>query len=538
MTSQQLKSSKSSGKYKAVNGAEDKKAGGIFSNGDSSDMALTTAAVTSTAGRSPILTADQAAELGGYDFTFENIVFEGGGNKGLSATGAIRVLEELGYWSKITRFAGASAGAMITALVCVGYNSHDIEEFLCGDIGKVFLDARFGVLSFLPNMLLHYGCHPGEKINRWFGEKVKSKMGNADLTFEELYSKTKRELCITVTNMNSMDCTYCHVKTTPDMPIRKAVRMSACIPGVFCPVQVTHPVNKTHDYFVDGGMLCNYPIHCFDGWYLSMEHQDSFLKKVQRLAELPKLWDPRERFGKRNDKTIGILLYSAGEKEVMKDVLKERFKDRIIESERIPHPETKLANQRADKIRKLESAAKEHGELVASMSRFMQVLDECDIDESGTISVDEFNTAMHKKPSKFTDEDKTRLFGEDFRDTEALFKRLDTSSDNQISFKELLSFADKKGLSIMEHFRGYQRQEITSLRSYFGTLMETLLLNMKRIFIQAGDVDRTIGIDTGYLDTLDFKMEKPDQIYLVEQGKLGCIAYLRELIDGNSMVRK
>ena len=35
--------------------------------------------------------------------------------------------------------------------------------------------------------------------------------------------------------------------------------------GVFCPVQVTHPVNKTHDYFVDGGMLCNYPIHCFDG---------------------------------------------------------------------------------------------------------------------------------------------------------------------------------------------------------------------------------------------------------------------------------
>ena len=32
--------------------------------------------------------------------------------------------------------------------------------------------------------------------------------------------------------MNTMDCIYCHVKTTPDMPIRMAVRMSACIPGM------------------------------------------------------------------------------------------------------------------------------------------------------------------------------------------------------------------------------------------------------------------------------------------------------------------
>ncbi len=85
--SQQLKTSKPGSKYIAENGG-DKEAGGI-SNGDSTpDMKLK--AVT-PAGRSPILTADLAAELGGYDFAFENIVFEGGGNKGLASTGAIRV---------------------------------------------------------------------------------------------------------------------------------------------------------------------------------------------------------------------------------------------------------------------------------------------------------------------------------------------------------------------------------------------------------------------------------------------------------------
>ena len=40
-----------------------------------------------------------------------------------------------------------------------------------------------------------------------------------------------KELAITVTDIMQMDTTYCHVKTTPSMPIRKAVRMSISLPG-------------------------------------------------------------------------------------------------------------------------------------------------------------------------------------------------------------------------------------------------------------------------------------------------------------------
>lgn len=47
----------------------------------------------------------------------------------------------------------------------------------------------------------------------------------------KLYKKTGNELCIVVTNVNHMVEEYCHVKTTPDMPIRLAVRMSMSIPG-------------------------------------------------------------------------------------------------------------------------------------------------------------------------------------------------------------------------------------------------------------------------------------------------------------------
>lgn len=47
----------------------------------------------------------------------------------------------------------------------------------------------------------------------------------------QLYEATGKELCIVVTNLNHMIEEYCHVKTTPNMPIRLAVRMSMSIPG-------------------------------------------------------------------------------------------------------------------------------------------------------------------------------------------------------------------------------------------------------------------------------------------------------------------
>ena len=42
---------------------------------------------------------------------------------------------------------------------------------------------------------------------------------------------TGKELAITVTDVMQMDCLYCHVKTTPNMPIKKALRMSTSLPG-------------------------------------------------------------------------------------------------------------------------------------------------------------------------------------------------------------------------------------------------------------------------------------------------------------------
>ena len=46
------------------------------------------------------------------------------------------------------------------------------------------------------------------------------------------------------------------------------------------------------------------------GWWLSMQQEDSFFQKLQPLEEFPRLFSKAERFGKWNNKTLGIILVS------------------------------------------------------------------------------------------------------------------------------------------------------------------------------------------------------------------------------------
>ena len=67
-----------------------------------------------------------------------------------------------------------------------------------------------------------------------------------------------------VTNVNTMKAEYCHVKTTPNMPVRLAVRMSMSIPGkgTFC---FTNHLKR-------------YWLFIMDAWRLVLEYElDSFV---------------------------------------------------------------------------------------------------------------------------------------------------------------------------------------------------------------------------------------------------------------------
>ncbi len=258
-----------------------------------------------------------------FDFKktrLRNLVWKGGGPKGIAYVGALRALETIFTEQKrslseeLERIAGASAGA-ITALLCaLNYNSDDVEKILKATKMSSFVEgvdvnhlkgAGAGALwewckasyrkggsswtDYLRPLKLMYnldGLCKGEVFRTWLENdviKVALKRVNITqehLTFGELRAliqegKPFKHLYVVATKItgnpqivvfNSEDALY------DNFIIADAVRASMSIPGVFTPYKVrikasgvSGPQLKEMDeQYADGGLLKNYPVDIFD----------------------------------------------------------------------------------------------------------------------------------------------------------------------------------------------------------------------------------------------------------------------------------
>lgn len=98
---------------------------------------------------------------------------------------------------------------------------------------------------------------------------------NVGITFLHHYKQTGIELVLTGTNISRRQVAYFSYKTTPNLCIADAVRISMSIPGFFKPVIIKkeHVAKGNYNSFervyllgewADGGMINNNPIHAFD----------------------------------------------------------------------------------------------------------------------------------------------------------------------------------------------------------------------------------------------------------------------------------
>ncbi|GAB1601047.1 hypothetical protein Ahia01_000382900, partial [Argonauta hians] len=116
------------------------------------------------------------------------------------------------------------------------------------------------------------------------------------------------------------------------------------------------------------------------------------------------------------------------------------------------------------------------------------------------------------------------------RDIEYVFDYLDTNQNNEIEYNELVYFLETKGINVQARLLGYFGKSIDNLNSYLGALTETMLTNTKRSFVEDRDKHRTVGINTGYIDTTDFTMEDEDKRFLMTQGWNSTVAFFREYV--------
>jgi NTE family protein len=212
---------------------------------------------------------------------FRNLVFEGGGVKGIAYAGALKVLQEKEILKDITRVAGTSAGAIISTLVALGGDVDRITDIASNTPYNEFMDSSHLLIPELYRTYKKYGWFRGESFTKWIREKIGEVCGNPDITFGELAEKagTKspgglkfRKLYMIASDVSLQTPLLCSHNTKPKLPIWKAVRMSMSIPFFFASVKLR--IGKNEDVIVDGGVTWNYPIDLFD--------RDSYLDSAMR----------------------------------------------------------------------------------------------------------------------------------------------------------------------------------------------------------------------------------------------------------------
>ncbi len=53
----------------------------------------------------------------------------------------------------------------------------------------------------------------------------------------------------------------------------------------------------------------------------------------------------------------------------------------------------------------------------------------------------------------------------------------------QLSFQELVMFAEKRGVDLISSFCGFSSRPINSISDYFNAIMDSLMINIKRLVV-------------------------------------------------------
>lgn len=192
-------------------------------------------------------------------YPFRNLVFEGGGVKGIAYLGALQVLENKKILNSVQRIGGTSAGTINAVLLALGYTLDEIGDILRTLDFENFMDSSWGVIRDTNRLITKFGWYKGDFFRKWMGQLIEKKTGNPHSTFNDIAQQDFPALYLIGTNLSTGFSEVFSVEHTPRMPVADAARISMSIPLFFAAVR-----NFRGDVFVDGGVFNNFPVKLFD----------------------------------------------------------------------------------------------------------------------------------------------------------------------------------------------------------------------------------------------------------------------------------
>jgi predicted acylesterase/phospholipase RssA len=243
-----------------------------------------------------------------------NLVFEGGGAKGLVFVGAMQEFERRGH--TYGRLLGTSAGAITAALLAANFSSSEMldqvnEKLSDGsprfskfmDVAESIADQdwensvlfklfqqidwpfipeaaerkiddrvfnqfmKFKVYRLIFTFLELGGLYAGDAFLAWLREKLDMNGRNLGrATLAEFYEHTGKDLSVVASDTTDGGILVLNHRTAPKCPAAWAVRMSMSIPFIWQEVRwqdhwgLYNGRNITNHAIVDGGLNSNFPI--------------------------------------------------------------------------------------------------------------------------------------------------------------------------------------------------------------------------------------------------------------------------------------
>lgn len=178
---------------------------------------------------------------------YNEIIISSGGNKGIALIGALNEFNKNYPIYNIEYYTGCSVGSLISLILIIGYSINELNEILFNINFSLFQDLK------LLNLIEKCGLDEGIKFNNFLKAIMIQKNFNPNITYHELYIKTKKILTVTVTNISKGISEYHNYINTPNMSVLLSVRMSLNIPILFSPILYNN------DYFIDGALLDPFP---------------------------------------------------------------------------------------------------------------------------------------------------------------------------------------------------------------------------------------------------------------------------------------
>jgi len=207
---------------------------------------------------------------------YNELIISSGGNKGVALLGSLNYINTFYPIHSFSYLTGCSVGSIIVLLINLGYSINELNEILFKINFSDFQECK------IMNLIEKCGFDEGIKLTNFIKALIINKNYNQNITFLELFDKTKIKLTIVVTNITTGNVEYHNYIDTPDIPIYLSIRMSSNIPILFSPIIY----NK--NYYVDGALLEPFPYYynkntkklCL---WLFDKYEIDFLKKMEKV---------------------------------------------------------------------------------------------------------------------------------------------------------------------------------------------------------------------------------------------------------------